>query len=138
MEKARQYPAMTVTLIQDDGMQTAPGDDTLIAVPSGQAVTLQEVVWNAPGPDGLALRFRFVAPAIASGGGVDIETAHADMLALCQTYAIPRMADYGPQVQQIIISLADRQVTFGATEPDATQFFEAYRVEDGICIWEMY
>jgi Family of unknown function (DUF6497) len=127
-----------IFMVQDEGAQAAPGDDTPIVVPSGQVVTLQEVVWNAPGVDGLTLRFRFVAPGIAPGGGVDFAAASADMLALCQTYALPRMADFGPQVQQIVISLADRVVTFGATEPDATQFFEAYRVEDGTCIWEIY
>jgi Family of unknown function (DUF6497) len=124
--------------VQDAQTQITPGDDTLIAVPSGQVVTLQEVVWNAPGVDGLTLRFRFVAPAIAPGGTVDFDAATADMLALCQTYALPRMADFGPSVQQIVISLSDRPVVFGATEPDATQFFEAYRVEDGTCIWEIY
>jgi hypothetical protein len=129
---------MNKTLIQQEGAQAAPGDDALIAVPSGQAVKLQEVVWNAPGPDGLTLRFRFVAPAIAPGGVVDFEAASADMQALCDTYAIPRLSDFGPQVQQIVISLADRAVVFGATEPDVTQFFEAYRVEDGTCIWEIY
>jgi Family of unknown function (DUF6497) len=124
--------------VQAEDVQIAPGDDALIPVPSGQVVTLQEVVWNAPGVDGLTLRFRFVAPGIAPGGEVDFEAATADMLALCQTYAMPRMTEFGPQVQQIVISLADRAVTFGATEPDATQFFEAYRVEDGTCIWEIY
>jgi hypothetical protein len=99
-------------------------------------VTLQEVVWNAAGVAGLTLRFRFVAPAIADD--VDFEAAYADMQALCQTYAIPRMADFGPQVQQIVISLADRAVVFGETAPDVVQFFEAYRVEDGTCIWEIY
>ena len=129
---------MTMIFVQDDGAQAAPGDDTLIPVPSGQVVTLQEVVWNAAGVEGLTLRFRFITPGIAPGGGVNFEAASADMLALCQTYALPRMVDFGPQVQQIVISLADRAVVFGATEPDATQFFEAYRVEGGACIWEIY
>jgi Family of unknown function (DUF6497) len=122
--------------VQTDGAQAAAGDDTPITVPSGQVVTLQEVVWNAAGVAGLTLRFRFVAPAIAAD--VDFEAAYADMQALCQTYAIPRMADFGPQVQQIVISLADRAVVFGETAPDVVQFFEAYRVEDGTCIWEIY
>jgi hypothetical protein len=129
---------MTDLLVQAEGTQTAPGDDTLIPVPSGQAVTLQEVVWNAPGPDGLTLRFRFVAPGIAPGGGINFDAATADMQALCESYARPRVTDFGPQVQQIIISLSDRAVVFGATEPDVTQFFEAYRLEDGACIWEIY
>ncbi|MEZ5912287.1 MAG: DUF6497 family protein [Paracoccaceae bacterium] len=40
-----------------------------IAVPSGQSVVLQDVVWGEPGPEGLTARFRFVAPAIAPTAG---------------------------------------------------------------------
>ena len=44
----------------------------------------------------------------------------------------------GPQPSQIVISLSDRAVPFGEADPEATQFFEAYRVEGGACIWEMF
>ncbi|MFD1809399.1 DUF6497 family protein [Gemmobacter lanyuensis] len=102
-------------------------------------MTLQDVIWNAAGPNGLTLRFRFLAPQIArEAGDVDFETASADMLALCQSFALPRLAELGPQPQQIIISLADRVVPFGETSPDATQYFEAYSIENGTCIWEMF
>jgi len=122
-----------------DGEVVLTGDAAAIAVPSGQAVTLQDVIWNAAGPNGLTLRFRFLAPQIArEAGDVDFETASADMLALCQTFALPRLAELGPQPQQIIISLADRVVPFGETSPDATQYFEAYSIENGTCIWEMF
>lgn len=122
-----------------DGEVVLTGDAAAIAVPSGQAVTLQDVIWNAAGPNGLTLRFRFLAPQIArETGDVDFETASADMLALCQTFALPRLAELGPQPQQIIISLADRVVPFGETSPDATQYFEAYSIENGTCIWEMF
>lgn len=110
-----------------------------IVVPSGQPITLQDVIWNEPGPSGLTFRFRFVAPQIARGGGsIDPETASADMAALCQTFALPRIDPNGPQPAQIIISLSDRPVPFGEAQPDVTQFFEAYRVENGACIWEMF
>jgi hypothetical protein len=118
--------------------QVEPGDGTAIAVPSGQVVTLQDVIWNAPGPDGMALRFRFVAPGIAPGGGVDLETASADMQHLCDSYALPRVADQGPLPEQVIISLSDVPVPFGEAAPEATQFFESYRIEDGLCVWEMF
>lgn len=109
-----------------------------IVVPSGQTVTLQEVIWNEPGPFGLTFRFRFVAPAIAPGGGIDAETASADMASLCDSYALPRIDAQGPQPQQIIISFSDRPVPFGETLPEVTQYFEAFRIEDGACIWEMF
>lgn len=125
--------------VQTDGSAVLPGDDVSVAVPSGQSVTLQDVIWNAPGPDGLTLRFRFVAPAIAkSAPVVDFETAIGDMRALCDGFALPRIADFGPEPAQIIVSLSDVPVQFGEAAPDATQFFEAYRIENGKCVWEIF
>lgn len=115
-----------------------PGDGTLIAVPSGQEITLQDVIWNAPGPEGLALRFRFLAPGIAPGGGVDFDTAAADMQHLCDRYALPRIAEGVAPPEQVIISMSDVAVPFGEAAPEATQFFESYRIEGGVCQWEMF
>lgn len=110
-----------------------------IMVPSGQEVRLIEVVQAAPGPGGLTVRFRFLAPAIArDGGSIGPEAAQADMAHLCEAYVMPRLANIGPAVAEVVISLADRAVAFGAADPEATQFFEAYRVEGGACIWEPF
>jgi hypothetical protein len=107
-----------------------------IDVPSGQPVTLQEVLVDEIGPQ-IWLRFRFVAPEIARGaGGVDYETAAGDMAHLCDALALPYIAQYDLTGDVIVISLADRLTEFGTADPDATQFFEAYRVENGLCIWE--
>ena len=122
-----------------DGLVVMVGGADPVAVPSGQPVTLQDVIWSEAGPAGLALRFRFVAPQIARNGGtVDFELASADMRDLCQTFALPRIAEFGPAPQQIIISLAESPLPFGEAAPEVTQFFEAYRVENGTCIWEMF
>jgi hypothetical protein len=126
-------------MVQAEGPQVIAGEDAVVPVPSGQAVRLLDVVLNAPGPDEVAARFRFVAPAIAKDGGeIDFETASADMAHLCQTYALPKLAELGPVPTQIIISFSDRAVPFGEAAPDATQFFEAYRVEGDACIWEAF
>lgn len=109
-----------------------------VAVPSGQTVTFLEAILNEPGPDGMTARFRFVAPGIAEGGGVDFDTAAADMEFLCQSYALPRIAVTGPAPAQVVISLSDRPVPFGQAAPDVTQFFEAYRIEGATCIWEAF
>ncbi len=111
--------------------------DKSIKVPSGQQVIFLDVVMNAPGPDGATARFRFVAPAIAQEG-FDVDAATADMLALCQSYALPRVIDSVPVPSQIVISLSDREVPFGEASPEVTQFFEAYRIENGTCIWEAF
>lgn len=116
----------------------ALGDD-LLAVPSGQAVSLIDVIQNEPGPDGMAVRFRFLAPAIARDGGtVTADVADADMQFLCDAYALDRIANTGPQPQQIIISLLDRPVPFGETVPDATQFMQSYSIVDGACAWDVF
>ena len=109
-----------------------------IPVPSGQEVRLLDVIHNQAGPQGLTVRYRFVAPAIAPGGGVDFEVAAADMLHLCQTYALPRVTSGGPQPVQIVISLSDVPVDFGAAAPEITQFFEAYSLDGDTCIWEAF
>ena len=118
---------------------TSPALSDEITVPSGQTVSFQDVIWNSPGPVGLAVRFRFVAPAIArETGSVDFAAASDDMLHLCQTYALPRIAKTGPLPGQIIISLSSAPVPFGEAAPDVTQFFEAYSVQEDTCIWEVF
>lgn len=116
-----------------------PAEDTApVDVPSGQPVTLIDIILNEPGPAGNTMRFRFLAPEIAPAASITFDTAVIDMAALCDSYALPRAAEATPVPDQIIISLADRLVPFGQTDPEATQYFEAYRVEDGACAWDMF
>ncbi len=121
-----------------DGDVAIEGSDDLIPVPSGQAVVLQDVVWNVIGARGFTLRFRFVAPEIRAGGSVDFDTAVRDMQALCADYARPRATDFRGVPAQIVISMAEKPVAFGETLPDVVQFFEAFRIEGDTCIWEIY
>ncbi|ESW59768.1 MAG: hypothetical protein Q27BPR15_15595 [Rhodobacter sp. CACIA14H1] len=122
----------------EDGSRVVGGSGEAVQVPSGQTVTLQDVVWNVPGPEGMTLRFRFVAPAIADGGGTDFEAASADMQHLCDSYAIPRLSEFGAGPATVVISLSAAPVEFGAAAPDIRQYFESYSVVDGRCEWEMF
>jgi hypothetical protein len=132
-------PDQTPDPMQEPGEVVLVGDANPVTVPSGQPVTLLDVIWNETGPDGLTLRFRFLAPQIARlGGSVDVDTATADIHALCESFALPRISDFGPVPQQVIISLSDAAVPFGESAPEATQFFEAFAIRDGACIWEMF
>ena len=124
--------------VAQDGPQVVPGDGLRVDVPSGQEVVWQDTIWNVPGPEGMVMRFRFVAPGIAPDAGIDFDTASADMQHLCDSFAIPRLSDFGAGAQQVVISLSASPVEFGATAPDVVQFFESYRVEDGTCQWEMF
>jgi hypothetical protein len=116
-----------------------PAEDTApVDVPSGQPVTLIDTVLNEPGPAGATIRYRFLAPEIAPGASISFDTAVIDIAALGDSYALPRIAGTDPQPDQIIISLSDRSIPFGQADPDATQYFEAYRIEDGACVWELF
>ncbi|MFD3190582.1 DUF6497 family protein [Sedimentitalea sp. HM32M-2] len=109
-----------------------------ITVPSGQPVELNEVlVDDRPGE--VWIRFRFVAPQIArQSGSVDYGQAAADMDHLCRNLVLPYLAEYALSPSRVVISLSDRDVPFGLAAPEATQFFEAYRLEDADCIWEEF
>ncbi len=110
-----------------------------LKLPSGQKVTLMDVVTNVPGNDGLAIRYRFLAPSIARDGGtVDGDAAGNDMEWLCNEYALPRLPKNGPQPVEIIISMSDVNVPFGEDHPEATQFFNSYAIDTGTCAWEIY
>lgn len=113
--------------------------DALLPVPSGQPVTLQDVIWGAPGPGGLTARFRFIAPEIAAiGGSITFDEAIEDMDFLCETYALPRVDTLtGPKPTQVIVSFSDQPVEFGVIS-DATQFIESYSIENGTCEWEQF
>lgn len=105
-------------------------------VPSGQAVSLHEVLVDDTA-SGNWLRFRFLAPQISrDSDGLNYETAAADMIHLCDALALPYIDQYALTGEVIVISLSDRETEFGQPDPDATQFFEAFRVKDGTCIWE--
>ncbi|MCR9107516.1 DUF6497 family protein [Marivita sp. XM-24bin2] len=110
--------------------------DDLLPVPSGQPVTFHEMLWDRPG-GGLTYRFRFVTPEIGQAGR-QYEDVEIDMQYLCETYAIPRLAETGPQPSQIVISFSQEETEFGVATDAVTQFFEAYRVEDGTCILEFF
>lgn len=106
------------------------------SLPSGQSVDLQDVIIEEISGRTI-VRFRFLAPAIARDGGtVQFAQAERDMELLCEAVALPYLSDHAIPAQSVVISLADREVEFGVANPEATQFFEAYSVEDGICVWE--
>jgi hypothetical protein len=123
---------------QGDAVVIPVEDTAFVDVPSGQPVTLIDTVLNEPGPAGVTIRYRFLAPEIAPGASISFETAVIDIAALCDSYALPRLTDTDPAPDQIIISLSDRVVPFGQTDPEATQYFEAYRIENGTCVWELF
>ena len=103
------------------------------AVPSGQSVTLTEVLQDTVGSESW-LRFRFMAPQIGrDAGGLSYAEAADDFAHLCDRVARPYLAEFDLAPDVVVISLMDRPVAFGTANPDATQFFEAFRITPGAC-----
>ena len=117
------------------GCQEEPQAGLAVEVPSGRALSLIDVITNAPGPSGAAARFRFLAPGLASE---DVESSLEDMQAICDGFALERTRGMVPEPQQIIITFMSAAVPFGEAAPDVVQFFEAFRVENDACVWEVF
>ena len=103
-----------------------------ITTPSAAEVTLFDVVVE---PDTGLARFRFVAPEIATR---PFDAVQDDFPWLCANVALPALLANGWAVAQVIVSLSDRELPLGATDPAAVQYFEGFSIVDGACIWEPY
>ena len=129
------HTAAVALLCTGAAAQQNEAKEERLVLPSGLEATLQEMLWDRPG-SGLVYRFRFVAPDFT--GEEDLESIMNDREYLCSTYALPRLAGTGPQPGRIVVSLADKPSEFGRFDPGVTQVFEAYAIENGVCIWEMF
>lgn len=116
---------------------TAGALEDIPAVPSGLSMTLQEVLTDHMQDGTSALRLRFVAPAIGYDD-VSYATVADDFLALCEGVGLPKLAETGQSADQIIVSFSDRETAFGVANPDVTQYFEVFTLENDTCIWEAF
>lgn len=66
------------------------------------------------------------------------DPVHADIVWLCENWVLPRLAATTPLPAQVIISVSDRPVPFGAIDPEAVQLFEAFSPSEDrkSCVWE--
>jgi hypothetical protein len=126
---------LSVLLVALSGCQDETPAGPQVDVPSGRALTLIDVITNAPGPEGAAARFRFLAPGLAAE---DAEAANADMQVVCDSFALERTDGMVPEPQQIIITFMGAAVPFGEPAPEVVQFFESFRASNGACIREVY
>lgn len=111
----------------------AGGVGAEISVPSALELELQDVILE---PDAERARFRFIAPALAGEGAPGYDDVLDDFAYLCAVYALPALEANGWRATEIVISLADRAVVFGQANPEAVQYFEAFRIENDSCFWE--
>lgn len=115
----------------------AAAQEEALRLPSGLEARFLDVITDRPEGGGLIYRFRYVAEAFEARPE-QVEAIGADLSYLCEVHALPRISNMGPQPRQVVISLADRASEFGVYDPEVTQVFEAFRPEDGTCIWELF
>ncbi|MDX5382589.1 MAG: DUF6497 family protein [Rhodobacterales bacterium] len=109
---------------------------TGVQLPSGLEAGLMEGFVEVQ-PDGERwARFRYVMPALA--GSADFELVQQDFVVLCEAQALPMLSDAGEQVSQVIVSLMDKPLEFGQSDPGTVQYFETFAIRDGRCIWEEF
>ncbi|WP_210530344.1 DUF6497 family protein [Rubellimicrobium arenae] len=85
---------------------------------------------------GLA-RFRLLVPGLG-GEGASYDDVAGDFAWLCESLALPALDANGWRPVEVVIALSDREVAFGATDPEAVQFFEGFRIDDGTCIGQAF
>lgn len=107
-----------------------------VMLPSGLDAGLHEGFIEVQ-PDGARwARFRYVVPALADGAGFD--RVAQDFVALCEGQALPMLSEAGEEVAQIIVSLMDKPIEFGHSDPGSVQYFETFAIREGRCIWEEF
>lgn len=84
----------------------------------------------APAAGGVA-RFRLVVPELGEAG---YDAVAGDFGWLCEALALPALAANGWRPAEVVVALADREVAHGATDAQAVQFFEGFRVADDACV----
>jgi len=101
-----------------------------VTVPSGHELSLFDVIMEPP-----MGRFRFVLPAVADS------VAFADLVDdfdyLCAQVAQPALVRSDVGVNEIVISVSATEVPFGEAT-DVVQYFQPYRLKDGVCIWDAF
>ncbi|MGR3571705.1 DUF6497 family protein [Brevirhabdus sp.] len=115
-----------------------------IAVPSGQPVELLEAVVEEHEQEAWLI-LRYLAPQIVrdggGGNGFDHEASAPDLDYLCNSEGVREFdarARQGAQIHQVVVTMLNRPLERGTSDPDVIQFNEAYRVEDGACMMEFY
>ncbi|WP_147277251.1 DUF6497 family protein [Rhodovulum sp. 12E13] len=109
------------------------------ALPSGQQVVPLDMALERQGDGQVWLVLRYLAPRIArETGDLGFDDVIADLDALCAGPGLVAAAQAeatGPAPDQIVVTLMDRPVPRGATDPGATLFIEAYIPGPEGCTW---
>ncbi|MEN8894437.1 DUF6497 family protein [Planktotalea arctica] len=115
---------------------TAASGQMPITLPSGQSVSFVEKRVDLEAD---IVRLRFVAPDLASPlTRPSFEDLSADLQMLCDDFGLNVVLKDAPVPAQIVVSLSSEPVEFGVANTDVEQVFEAFSVQNGTCMLEMF
>lgn len=100
-----------------------------VAVPSGATANLLGIHLE---DSTQTARFRFVVQGLGQAGLTYVDMA-SDIVWMCEQMALPALAENGWEAREVIISLSDRPLDLGVTDPEATQFFEGFTPNGETC-----
>ncbi len=109
-----------------------------LAAPSGLSLSLMELLFEEnPWSGEMLVVVRLLAPTIVQ----DIDTPlmlRTDMDWACRTWGLPAAATLATPPDLVVIEMMASPVDRGVPAPDVPQFFEQYRLEGPVCIWELF
>jgi hypothetical protein len=115
-----------------------PGPGATVAAPSGQMLTLEEVLSEQdPWSEDVLVVVRLLAPAIAQGVPDDADL-RADMDWACLTWGVPAAAALASNPDRVVVEMMAAPVPRGEATPGIRRFFETYSLEGATCIWELF
>lgn len=130
------FLAAGLTCAAASGVLADPALPAGPALPSGMEAALLEGFVEIQ-PDGERwARFRYIMPALSEGAGYD--SVQQDFAVLCGEAALPMLDAAAEQVSVVVVSLMDKPLEFGQSDPETIQFFEVFAIRDDRCIWEDY
>jgi hypothetical protein len=109
-----------------------------VIAPSGQPLVLSEVLFEEnPYSGEMQVVVRLLAPLIA-GEGFARSELREDMDWACRTWGVPAAETLASAPDWVVVEFMAAPVERGRATPEIRQFFETYRLEGLVCIWELF
>lgn len=109
-----------------------------VIAPSGQPVVVSDVLFEEnPYSGEMQVVVRLLAPLIA-GEGLARSELREDMDWACRTWGVPAAETLASAPDWVVVEFMAAPVARGRATPEIRQFFETYRLEGSVCIWELF
>ncbi len=109
-----------------------------VSAPSGQPVTLHELVTEQnPWSGETQLVVRLITPMIAADSLSDGAILE-DMGWACRTWGQPAARQRADATDWVVVEMMAAPAPRGTATPEIRRFFETYRLEGDLCIWELF